>query len=99
MSDSIMEISRKHGKEMHILGLKHSLEMAKLFRDYGDQPIEQLIKHLEDKLTEESMPEHSRFDLEHIKTCDDCRRDNDDFNQEQEDDARLDAASEAEPKE
>lgn len=99
MSDSIIEQTRRHGREMNALGLKHALEMARIFRDYSEKPIEELIKHLEEKLVEAETPEHSRFDLEHIKTCDDCRRDNDDFNQEQEDDARLDAASEAEPKE
>lgn len=88
MSDSILEISRKHGKEMNILGLKHALEMAKIFRDNADQPIEKLIKHLEDKLVEETKPEHSRFDLEHIKTCDDCRRDHDDFIQDEEESNR-----------
>lgn len=46
------------------------------------------------------MSEHSRFNLEHIKICDDCRRDHEDFIQDEENDARLDAMSEAsEPKE
>lgn len=52
MNDSIIETTRKHGQEMHQLGLKHSLEMAKLFRDYGEMPIEQLIAHLEEKIAE-----------------------------------------------
>jgi hypothetical protein len=52
MNDSIVEITHKHGAEMHQLGLKHSLEMAKLFRDYGEMPIEQLIAHLEEKIAE-----------------------------------------------
>ena len=83
MNDSIIEQTRKHGREMNALGIKHALEMAKLFRDYGDQPIEQLIKHLEEKLVDATKPEHSRFDLEHIKTCDDCRRDHEDFIQDE----------------
>ena len=82
MNDSFIEITRKHGKEMHILGMRHALEMARLFRDHGDEPIEQLIKHLEDKLVEESI-EHSRFDEEHRRICDSCRDAYEDFLQEQ----------------
>lgn len=88
MNDSIIEQTRQHGREMNALGIKHALEMAKLFRDYGDKPIDQLIKHLEEKLVEASTPEHSRFDLEHIKTCDDCRRAHEDFIQDEEDSNR-----------
>lgn len=39
---------------------------------------------------------HTRFDEAHRNTCDDCRRDYEDFCQEQEDDARLDALAAAE---
>lgn len=88
MNDNIFEITHKHGKEMHVLGLKHSLEMARLYRDYGENAIDQLIKHLEEKLVEETKPEHSRFDLEHIKTCDDCRQAHDDFIQDEEESNR-----------
>lgn len=87
MSDNLLDIQHRHGKEMHILGLKHSLEMARIFRDHQGS-LDDLIKHLEEKLVKESMPEHSRFDLEHIKTCDDCRDAHDDFIREQEDDNR-----------
>lgn len=52
MNDSIVEITHKHGAKMHQLGLKHSLEMAKLFRNYGEMPIEQFIAHLEEKIAE-----------------------------------------------
>ena len=52
MSDNTMEITRKHGKEMNRLGLVHSLEMAELYRDFGADPINQLIAHLEKKVRE-----------------------------------------------
>lgn len=42
------------------------------------------------------MNEHSRFDFEHYKNCQDCYEDHLDFMQECEADARLDAMSEAE---
>lgn len=93
MSDSFIEITRKHGKEMHILGMRHALEMARLFRDHGDEPIAQLIKHLEEKLVEESV-EHDRFSEKHRNICLDCRDAYEDFVQDSNDDARLDALSE-----
>jgi len=42
---------------------------------------------------------HNRFDEEHRKVCDDCRDQYEDFCQEQDDDARLDALSEIEESE
>lgn len=41
------------------------------------------------------MNEHSRFDEEHRRTCNDCYEAYLDFCQEQEDDARLDAMAAA----
>lgn len=41
------------------------------------------------------MSEHSRFDEDHRKVCEDCYADWLDFCQEQEDDARLDAMTAA----
>ena len=82
MSDNILDITHRHGKEMHQLGLKHSLEMAKLYRDYGENAIDELIKHLEAKLVEEAQPEHNRFDEKHRETCDSCRDAYHDFLQE-----------------
>lgn len=38
--------------------------------------------------------EHSRWDLEHIKTCDDCRDAHDDAVQDMNRDAELDAMAE-----
>ena len=52
MDNNIIETTRKHGREMNRLALVHSLEMAKLYRDYGENPIEQLIEHLEKKVKE-----------------------------------------------
>lgn len=47
------------------------------------------------EIADQSMSEHSRFDAEHYRTCQDCYEDHLDFMQEQADDARLDAMAAA----
>lgn len=49
-----------------------------------------------DEIADQSMNEHSRFDEEHYRNCQDCYEDHLDFMQEQADEARLDAMIEAE---
>lgn len=88
--DNMLEINHKHGREMRRLALQHSLEMAKLYRDYSEYPIERLIAHLEAKLQEESVL-HSRWDEIHRERCEDCRADYLDEQLAMADDARLDA--------
>lgn len=94
MSNSILDITREHGKEMRRLALEHALEMAKIYRDFDTKPIDRLITHLEDKLAAEA--DHNRFDEDHHRICEDCYSGYADFMQEQADDARLDAMSEQE---
>ena len=53
MDNNILETTRKHGKEMRKLALEHALEMAKIYRDFGSKPIDELVAHLEVKLAEE----------------------------------------------
>lgn len=65
------ELIRSHGKAIRKLTLQHTLEMAKMYRDYEDQPIEKMIEHIEKKLVEEEL-DHNRFDEAHRKNCDEC---------------------------
>lgn len=87
--DNMLEINRKHGEEMRQLALQHSLEMAKIYRDYSESPIERLIAYLEVKLQEESVL-HSRWDAEHRETCGECHQEWLDEMLDMADDARLD---------
>lgn len=44
MSKSVLEITEEHGRQMHILGLKHAIEILKIV----DR--EEALKHLTEKV-------------------------------------------------
>lgn len=93
MSESILEITNKHGQNMYVLGLEHAIGVLEILDK--DEALANLRKKLTEEKVKAATPFHSRFDLEHIKTCDDCRDAHDDFIQDSNRDAELDAASEA----
>jgi len=59
MSDSVIDITHKHGVEMRRLAFQHTLEMAELYRDFGSDPIGQLISYLQEKLKADEEDENA----------------------------------------
>lgn len=70
MSDSILEISHKHGQEMYIIGLEHAVRMIEVA---GDGALEELKAQVEQEKREVEALDHSRFNEVHRKICNDCR--------------------------
>lgn len=56
IGETIMQaykITEKHGREMYALGLKHALELAKIYADSG-RTLTELVELLQEKLDEET---------------------------------------------
>lgn len=81
MGESILEITNKHGQNMYVLGLEHAVGVLEILDKA--EALENLKKKLAEEKVKAATPFHSRFDLDHIKACDDCRRDHDDFIQDE----------------
>lgn len=69
----VHDITEKHGREMYALGLKHALELAKIYADSG-RTLPELVELLQEKLDEETAQncDHSNFD-EYFEMCTDCK--------------------------
>lgn len=87
MSESIIETTHRHGREMYIIGLEHAISMIEVL---GDDARANLIAKVEREKSELEDAYHNRFDENHRKTCEDCQDAYDDFCQEQDSEKQPD---------
>lgn len=82
MSDSIYDITHRHGKEMYIVALEHAVQMLEILDDV-EETRKHLKKNIADRKVELAQPNHNRFDEFHRHSCDDCRKAYQDYLQDQ----------------
>lgn len=92
MSDSILEISHKHGRQMYLIGIEHAVSILEALNDVGET-VAHLNRNIANEKREIEALDHSRFNEDHRKSCDDCRDAYGDFVQEENQNGENDNAN------